>query len=160
MDKQQYKRILNSELEQIKQVVIWKDDNGECHLFSRYKVRTLNNKHIVSKYDTDIRAFDRLLSAISWCVADNMGRYDVSTEIKRLDALLTTMADDVYVRTDSLKNCKDSEQAEIIRLKIDTKNQQKREVEEKLKYFFKETKAWQSRGFTNELKRSSSSTTC
>lgn len=160
MNNQKYKRILKSELDSIEQVVIWKDDDGSYYLFNRYSIRPDGSQYTVAKHNTDVRTFDRLLSAVSWCVADNVGRYDVSTEIKRLDALLTTMANDIYVRTNSLKNCKDAEQSEVVLLKIDTKNKQKREVEEKLKYFFRQTKTWQQRGFTNELKRSSSSITC
>lgn len=155
-----YLEMFKNEISKIQGNLVWSGDGGKYYLFDRYRIESVGDTFTVYKYNTPLKTFNRLLSAVSWSVADNIGRYDVSCEIHKLDNLLTIMINDLEVRTALGKKSDNSEVKETIAAKIDNKFRQKYMVEAKLHGLYKITKTWQRRGFTNELKRSSSSKSC
>lgn len=160
INKQKYKELFETELRKTHANTVWQDKRGNYHLFGNYVVRSTKDKFVVWKDNTELKAFDRLLSAASWCVADKTQRHDVAVEIKRLDCLLSTLVNDIKVRVALSAKCTDQDILQNIEHKIYQKNKRKQEVEDALKNLFEMTKNWQSRGFTNELKRSGSSFAC
>jgi hypothetical protein len=151
--KQKYKTIFTSELDNLKDLLIWKDDCENYHLFGSYKIVTDNNEYRVLKLGTSLHSMKKMPSAISWCIADKINRHDMAITIKQLDFKLDRINNDLITRIGMAKRNNDAMLAEVIAAKIDFKLQQKREIESELRRCYKITKNWQLRGFNNELTR-------
>jgi len=151
--KQKYKTIFTSELDNLKDLLIWKDDYDNYHLFGSYKIIKANNEYTVLKLGTSLHSMKTMLSAISWCIADKINRHDMAITIKQLDYKLDRINNDIITRIGIAKKNKNNELAEVMEAKIDFKLQQKREIEIELRRCYKTTKIWQLRGFNNELTR-------
>ena len=151
--KQKYKTLLSSELDSLKDLLVWQDDGGNYHLFGNYKIVKNKEEYSVLKCGTILHSMKRKLSAVSWCIADKINRHDMAIAIKQLDYKLDRINNDLITRIGIAKKNKNTELAEVIAAKIDFKLQQKREIESELRRCYATTKNWQLRGFNNELTR-------
>lgn len=121
--------------------------------FGRYVI-TIGSDHTdVEKNTTlNVRFTDRR-SAMSWCVADHLGDYDLARRIEHLDRSRTLCMDDLHTRGQISSRSKNDKFRETVATKLAYKREHLQRLENELGKCIDRAKYLQLRGFQNEIAR-------
>jgi hypothetical protein len=150
---------LKHELRDIMPNVIIKFDNGHYELFGRYRIITEKPLYRVLINDEEVGSFNSTKTAVSWCVADKYGKFNLARDIMHTDLCLGNLANDIFVRAGIASKSKHAQFAEDIETKLETKIIRKKYLESQLADYVKKAKYLQQRGFNNETARIGQATT-
>ena len=78
------------------QVII--EDGEKYRVFGRYTIHPTEGLFQVRLRDDDVGVFSGTKSALAWCIADNLHRFNLARQIKELDQSITRLRNDIYVR--------------------------------------------------------------
>jgi hypothetical protein len=156
---QEFERWVHQEFKQMLPVLVWRNDDGEYEAFGKYHIIPQNPGYRVYINDDDQGFFNSTRTAISWCVADKYKQYNLARELLTYDNMLTTISNDIFVRTGVATKSRDPDLREKIETKLEPKIIQKRELESQLNKCVNWAKYLQQKGFENETSRSGSATT-
>lgn len=132
---------------------IWKDSNGNYIVFGRYRIIKEKSVYRVYSALTDVGVFYSSRSALSWCIADKFMKYNMAREIMQLDNNLHHLTVDIGARAGIGDRTKNTEQSEIILVKLENKILKKKEIENRLSKCVNWAKYYQQQGFDNETAR-------
>jgi len=128
---------------------------NQYQLFDAYTiVRNRNGSCSATKKQQDPRCFSRMQSAVAWCIADKLQRYDVLRSVEELDRRCATAKADLAVSRKLLDQMSESDQKYIVSVKVASKQDTLQALENQLIKSINLTKYWQIKGFIrNETAR-------
>lgn len=145
--------MLCTELRKLMPNIIWRDEQGDYHVFGRYSIRS-NRQGCEVWSPTDlVGRFMGTKTALSWCIADKFQRLNLAREIQTVDRSLQNLKNDIFVRTGVASRVKNSRLQEAIETKLETKIIRRKELELQLEKCINLAKYYQQRGFNNETAR-------
>jgi hypothetical protein len=155
---QEFERMVREEFKTVMSVLIWQNDNGDYEAFGKYKIVPQNPGYCVYIDDDCQGFFNSTRTALSWCVADKYGRYNLARELLTFDNLLANISNDIFVRAGVANKTRDPIIKENIETKLEPKILHKREIEQQLNKCVNWAKYLQQKGFENETSRFGSAT--
>ena len=148
-----YKRIeklVGSDFDSLEKNVIIADEEG-YHVFGKYTITKINNVQFrVNKENRISKNFSTLRYALSWCIADKFGNSKLANNIQHLDEEKIRISDDVSVRQAMLDKMQDPERKEITKVKLISRKQGLKLVENRLAKCVSLAKYCQIRGFNSD----------
>lgn len=147
---QRLEQIVEPDLAQLKSKMILEHDN-QYHVFDHYIIdRAPDNTYRVARQRYTDKNFSSLPVALSWCIADKRQDTTLSYAIQDLDHEYIRISNDVHTREALLKRIKDPDRREVTQLKIITKKDGLRAVENRLAKCVSLAKYYQIRGFNRD----------
>jgi len=147
---QRLEQIIEPDLAQIKSKMIL-EHNNQYHVFDQYVIdKNLDKTYRVSRQRYTDKNFSSLPVALSWCIADKRQDTTLAYAIQDLDQEYIRISNDVYTRETLLKKLKDPDRKEVTQLKISTKKDGLRAVENRLAKCVSLAKYYQIRGFNRD----------
>lgn len=146
-------RIFRQEFAYLMPNVIWQNEDGVYEVFGRYRIVPENSGFRVFCSATDVGIFGTTRSALSWCIADKNRAYNLARELKDLDNKLTSLNNDIAVRTALAERSRRWDFRDPVGTKLETKIIHRKQVENRLAKCIDWAKYSQQRGFTNETQR-------
>jgi len=146
-------RLFRKEFSDLMPNIIWQNDNGVYEVFDRYRIQPESGAFRVFCSGTDVGLFGNTRSALSWCIADKNRAYNLARELKELDNKLTSLNNDIAVRTAMAERSRRWEFRDPVGTKLETKIIRRKQVENQLAKCISWAKYTQQRGFTNETQR-------
>jgi hypothetical protein len=146
-------RMFRRELQDLLPNVIWQNDNGVYEVFDRYRICPQNDGYRVYCSASDVGVFGSTRSALSWCIADKNKAYNLARELKELDNKLTSLNNDIAVRTSIAERSRHWDFKDSMATKLETKIIRRKQVENRLAKCISWAKYTQQRGFNNETQR-------
>jgi hypothetical protein len=146
-------RLFRQEFKEFLPNLIWQNDHGEYEVFDRYKIVPETIGYRVFCSATEVGFFGSTRTALSWCIADKNRAYNLARELKELDNKLTSLNNDIHVRSSLAERSHRWEFRDPVATKLETKIIRKKQVEKQLDKCINWAKYSQQRGFTNETQR-------
>ena len=147
---QRLEQIIEPDLAHLKSKMILEHDN-QYHVFDQYVIdRTLAKTYRVARKRYTDKNFSSLPVALSWCIADKRQDTNLAYAIQDLDQEYIRISNDVYARETLLKRITDLDRREVTQLKITTKKDGLRAVENRLAKCVSLAKYYQIRGFNRD----------
>jgi hypothetical protein len=146
-------RLFRREFSDLLPNVIYQNDDGIYEVFDRYRILPESGAFRVFCSATDVGLFGSTRSALSWCIADKNRAYNLARELKELDNKLTSLNNDIAVRTAMAERSRRWEFRDPVGTKLETKIIRRKQVENQLAKCISWAKYTQQRGFTNETQR-------
>jgi hypothetical protein len=146
-------RIFQQEFPELANNLIFQDDDGSYHVFSRYTILPEKAGFRVFCAASDVGYFTNTKTALSWCIADKNKLYSLARDILNLDNKLSSLTSDISARAIIADRSKNVNFRETIGTKLETKIIRKKIVEEQLNKCISWAKYCQQRGFNNETVR-------
>jgi hypothetical protein len=151
-------RIFRSEFRELLPNTIWKNDNGEYHVFGHYRIIVEKSGYRVFCSATDVGLFNSTRTALSWCIADKYKVYNLARELLDIDNKLQSLSQDIAARVAIAEKSNKFEFCDIIGTKLETKIIRKKQLENQLTKCVNWAKYCQQRGFNNETARTGRNT--
>lgn len=139
------KVITKKEIDALKNIIIFREDNGEYNIYDRYTVnRNTDGIYRVNVLGTYTEMnFYKLKNAVAWCSFDKRGCYKDASRLHQLDQLIFGMDTEIQIHTRLIKKAS-TEEAKLIYLsKLTQEKARKRNFVSELNYFLSEFKRWQ-----------------
>ena len=124
-------------------------------VFAKYNLQPNGNCYDVYLYDDLVATFSSKRTAISWCVAERYRQYQLSFDIRVLDAKKSQLAADIYARQQMSSRSKREQFSEIVETKLQPKIRYLNTIKAELEKCVNSAKYLQLRGFSNETARHS-----
>lgn len=137
------------------QVII--EDGEKYRVFGKYTIHPTDGACQVRLRDDDIGMFSGTKSALAWCVADNLQRFNLARHIKELDQSIVRLRNDIYVRRSLAERTAGHTWENLIN-KTMARQQQSQILEKELAKCINLAKYWQLRGNSDETKRTGRNT--
>jgi len=156
---QDFERIILKEFHALENNILWQNDNGDYELFGRYQIRYMQPGYTVYCGEQCMGEFSTTRNAVSWCIADKFGNYNLARELQAIDRKLELLKNDIFVRSAVADHSKRAQFREDIGTKLETKIIYKKALEIELTKCVNWAKYRQQRGFLNETARTGRATT-
>lgn len=137
------------------QVII--EDGEKYRVFGKYTIHPATAGFQVRLRDDEVGIFSGTKSALAWCVADNLHRFNLARQIKELDQSIVRLRNDIYVRR-SLAERTTGHTWENLINKTTARQEQSQVLEKELAKCINLAKYWQLRGNSDETKRTGRNT--
>jgi hypothetical protein len=143
-------QIVEPDLAQLKSKMILAHDN-QYHVFDHYVIdRAPDKTYRVARDRYTDKNFSSLPVALSWCIAHKRQDTVLAYAIQDLDQEYIRISNDVHTRETLLKRITDPDRREVTQLKITTKKDGLRAVENRLTKCVSLAKYYQIRGFNRD----------
>lgn len=152
---QDFLRLVKQEFKDINDTLIWKDENGDFHVFGHYKIVPEKPKYHVFCGATEVGPFNSTRAALSWCIADKHKLFSLARDILTQDTKLGLLTQDIQTRAGAADKSTKVEFREIIGTKLESKIIRKKQIEQALNKSINFAKYYEQRGFANETARTS-----
>jgi hypothetical protein len=147
---QRLEQIVEPDLAQLKSKMILAHDN-QYHVFDHYVIdRAPDKTYRVARDRYTDKSFSSLPVALSWCIAHKRQDTVLAYAIQDLDQEYIRISNDVHTRETLLKRITDPDRREVTQLKITTKKDGLRAVENRLTKCVSLAKYYQIRGFNRD----------
>lgn len=128
-----------------KDVLFFKNENGEYELFDRYIISKCNNLYqISSQYFTENKLFSNLRNAVTWCIFDNRNKLPECKRIEYLDKMLAGADVNIIVHKKLINKENDLEYKLIYASKLSQEEARKKQMLNEMDKFIKESQRWQA----------------
>ncbi len=148
-----FERMFRQEFRDLMPNVIYQKDDGAYEVFGNYKIVQEPQGYRVFCSATDVGLFGTTRSALSWCIADKNKSYNLARELKELDNKLTSLNNDIAVRSALAERSHRWDFRDPVGTKLETKIIRRKQVENRLAKCINWAKYTQQRGFNNETQR-------
>jgi hypothetical protein len=153
IQEREFERLFKEEFKGLAKNLIWQNDLGEYEAFGKYRIVPLKPGYRVYCSATEIGVFNSTQTALSWCIADKNGSYNVAREMLEVDNKLQSLQQDIKVRAAVGDRSKNADLKETIERKLESKIIHKKQLENHLSKCVNWAKYIQQRGFENETAR-------
>ena len=143
-------RMFRQEFRDLMPNVIWQNDDGVYEVFGRYRIVPESLGFRVFCSATDVGVFATTRSALSWCIADKNQAYNLARELKELDNKLTSLNNDIAVRSALADRSRRWEFRDPVATKLETKIIHRKQVENQLTKCINWAKQSQASRFENK----------
>lgn len=136
-------------------------DADQCvHLFGRYRVAGDDGDFRVHKDRELVNTFTSVRVAVSWCIADRLGRWDLCQKIQDLDATRQQHLMDIMQYQNRLdRKGQDPWRRDLMANRISESRQRLFEAHSRIRKLVNVAKYFQIRGFSDEIARTQSKNT-
>jgi len=143
------KMIPNSEMNSLKDLIIYQETDGSYQLFDRYVIRKNSlSEYVVTATFTDAPyTFNTLKNATAWCIFDKRDKFYEARRILELDNKLGGIEVDILIHQKLFKKAKLDEDLLINIAKLNEDRIKKQMIMEELDGYVAESKVWQERRF-------------
>lgn len=149
---QKLEKIVKQDLQIVVQNTIFRDADG-YQLFDQYQIRFSEHGVTVWAHQEQIQWFSSLKSAVSWCIANKYKQYNLARDIEMSDSDSSRIGNDVEVIQEILPTIRDRERRSVVRDKLQTKQTQLKQAQQRLMKCVNLAKYFQIRGFNDEIAR-------
>ncbi len=153
ISEREVERMFRQEFRDLMPNVIWQNADGVYEVFGHYRIVSEPPGFRVHCGATDVGIFSTTRSALSWCIADKNQAYNLARELQELDRKLTSLNNDIAVRTALAERSRRWEFRDPVATKLETKIIRRKQVENQLAKCIAWAKYSQQRGFNNETQR-------
>jgi hypothetical protein len=143
-------RMFRQEFRDLMPNVIWQNDDGVYEVFGRYRIVPESLGFRVFCSATDVGVFATTRSALSWCIADKNQAYNLARELKELDNKLTSLNNDIAMRSALADRSRRWEFRDPVATKLETKIIHRKQVENQLTKCINWAKQSQASRFENK----------
>lgn len=146
MDEALLRKVISKrEIDALKNIIIFREDNGEYNIYDRYTVnRNVDNTYTVNVLGTYTeKNFYKLKNAVAWCSFDKRGSYKDANRLHQLDQLIFGMDTEIQIHTGLIKKASNEELKLIYLSKLTQEKAKKRNFITELNHFLTEFKRWQ-----------------
>jgi hypothetical protein len=156
---QEIEREFRKEFAEILPNLIWQTEEGHYEVFGKYRIvpRSLTFE-VFCRHDR-VGTFNSTKTALSWCIADKLQKYNLARELLHVDNKLALLDNDIKIRAALGDRGRDKDFREAVFAKLETKIIQKKQLKNQLTKCVNVAKYYQQRGFNNETQRTSRSAT-
>jgi hypothetical protein len=133
------------------------NEEGGYIVFGRYQIQPEKTGFRVDTWDKTVHCFASKRNAISYCVADKTGNYNLARNILVLDQKKQNLEADIHCRKSRADRSRTQEFYEIVNMKVQPKIDRYNSVNAELEKCINSAKYIQIRGFNNETARTSGS---
>ena len=135
------------------------NEDGSYDVFGQFTIRARDaHTFTVEKYNNFCGEFTSIKSALSWCIAEKYKQYNLSNSILTLETKRLVCLADLDVRSNLVNKFKNSEHRTIVELKLRTRKDRLKLLDNELSKCINLAKYWQIRGFNNETVRTGRTT--
>ena len=135
------------------------NQDGSYDVFGQFTIRAQDAyTFTVEKYNNPCGQFTNIKSALSWCIAEKYKQYHLSNSILSLETKRFVLLADLNVRSNLVNKFKNSEHRTIVELKLRTRKDRLKLLDDQLSKCINLAKYWQIRGFNNETVRTGRTT--
>lgn len=135
------------------------NEDGSYTAFGQFTIRSTDIcTFTVEKYSNSCGEFTSIKSALSWCIAEKYKQYSLSDSILTLETKRLVLLADLHVRNKLATKFKNSEHRTIVELKLQTRKDRLKLLDDQLSKCVSLAKYWQIRGFNNETVRTGRTT--
>lgn len=129
------------------------DEQGGYMVFGRYQIKPVAHGYQVDTWEKTIHCFSNKRTAISYCVADKVGNYNLARNIMVLDSKKQNLEADIHCRRTKATRARTQDFYETVNTKIQPKVDQYNSLGAELEKCINSAKYIQIRGFYNETAR-------
>lgn len=140
------KVIPQKDIDKLKNVVIYQDEDGSYNLYGKYcVVKNADGSYTVKVLGTYTEIiFHKLTNAIAWCSFEKRNLYRKANRLHQLDNMIYSMDTEIQIQTKLLKKSKDPSSAIIYLSKLTNNKAKKRSFNNEISVFVNESKRWQN----------------
>jgi hypothetical protein len=149
---QRVEHMLKPEWDVAEKNAIIQHSNG-YNVFGKFDLRREEHGVTVWFKQDQVHWFSSPKSAVSWCVAEKYNKFDLSREIALADSDTVRLSNDVAISQELLPTIQDRDRRSIARHKLEHKQSQLKQAQERLTKCVNLAKYFQIRGFNDELAR-------
>ena len=149
---QRLEYILKPEWAVAEKNAIVQNTNGYS-VFGRFDLRHEEHGVTIWVNQDQVQWFSSSKSAVSWCVAEKYSKFDLSRKITLADADTVRLSNDVAITQQLLPTIHDRDRRTVVRHKLEHKQTQLKQAQERLTKCVNLAKYFQIRGFNDELAR-------
>ena len=149
---QRLEHLLKPEWDIAEKNAIIQHDSG-YNVFGKFELRQEEHGITVWFKQDQVHWFSSSKSAVSWCVAEKYNKFALSREIALADSDTSRLLNDVVISQELLSTMHDRERRSIARHKLEHKQTQLKQAQERLAKCINLAKYFQIRGFNDELAR-------
>ncbi len=144
-----FEKFLEREIQAIKDIVIFADNDGTYELFGKYKIYPIKSGYYkVSIFGTDsVHEFANVKNAVTWCTFDHVKKYYEAGRIKDLDLRLCSMEVDIAIHQKMASKAQDMNTKWIYITKYEEDIRKKRLMVSELKSYINTSKMIQAQRF-------------
>jgi len=143
--------ILGDTIENLQDVSVLQDPNGDYQLFNKYTIRkTKNGVDVFGSSITDKLSFNALKNAVAWCTNDRRVKMADAKRIIELDRCLCGVEADIQQHQKLAKNAKDVDSKLIYLAKLGEDRLKKKMMANEMESYIQESKSWQNRRFNTK----------
>jgi uncharacterized coiled-coil DUF342 family protein len=129
------------------------EDQGQILAFGNYRIAPHRGQQQIFKRDELVAAMANRRTAMSYCVADHRQDLNLARQILQLDQAQQTLQTDVRVRQKVAERSSSDLFRERVQTKLQSRQQQLRDITYQLEKCISRAKYLQLRGFINETAR-------
>jgi hypothetical protein len=129
------------------------DNQGGYIAFGKYQIEPVEKGFCVNTWDKTVHCFANKRSAISYCIADKVGNYNLARNIMVLDHKKQILEADIHCRKTKATRSRTQDFYETVNTKIQPKVDQYNSLSAELEKCINSAKYIQIRGFYNETAR-------
>lgn len=137
------------------QVII--EDGEKYRVFGRYTIHPKQGLFQVRLRDDDVAVFSGTKSALAWCIADRLHRFNLARQIQELDQSVQRLRNDIHVRRSLAERTAGHTWENLIN-KTQARHAHCQVLEKELAKCINLAKYWQLRGNSDETKRTGRNT--
>lgn len=148
------KLISKKDIDALKNIVIFRDDDGTYNLYDRYLInKNQDGLYVVSVIGTHTeKNFYKLKHAVAWCSFDKRDLFKGAKRLHQLDQMIFSMDTEIQIHSKLLKNAKDTDYKIIYLSKLSQDKAKKRKFSDELNRYLVEYKTWQTNMFDTKPK--------
>lgn len=144
--------IPKQEINALKDILIFKEENGEYNIYDKYIVnKNQDGIYVVSVLGTHTQKnFYKLKNAVAWCSFDKRKLYGNARRLHQLDQLIFSMDTEIQIHTGLIKKTKDVENKLIYLSKLTQEKAKKRNFLHELSKYLIDFERWQNKLFNRK----------
>lgn len=150
---QKLEKFADREIKNLQDKLIVPDGRGGYTAFGKYHIVPQKEHVVVQVKDHETLKFANKRTAMSWCVADKLQKYELARNILILDNKRQSLAADIHCRQQIANSSRSQDFYESVNTKIQRKIDYINMLESELEKCLNSAKYWQLKGFANETAR-------
>lgn len=155
MDEELFTKVISKkDIDALKNIIIYREDNGEYNIYDRYTVnKNADGTYLVTVLGTFTELnFYKLKNAVAWCSFDKRTLYKEANRLHQLDQLIFGMDTEIQIHTGLIRKSSTEESKLIYLSKLTQEKAKKRNFTNELSTFLNEFKRWQDSLFAAKPK--------
>lgn len=135
----------------VKDVLIWKNNDGTYNIFGNYKITLLQNGlykiDVLNNPDNPDLVVSNLKTAVTWCIFERNKKYKETRRIIEIDSLLGSLDVGISIHRKMMLKSLDVEDQLLYSIKLNEEKLKKKRFLEEIREYVNLSKYWQNAKF-------------
>jgi hypothetical protein len=135
----------------VKDLLVWKNNDGTYNIFGNYKITLLENGlykiDILDNPDKPELIVSSLKTAVTWCIFEKNKKYKETRRIIEIDSLLGSLDVGIAIHRRMMQKSSDIEDKLLYSIKLNEEKLKKKRFLEEIKEYVNLSKYWQNAKF-------------